>query len=246
MGMAYSFLLSALLVLLDYICVIVWMRRLSSVRLKSSRPLSICSKKKKGRWSKWYENNGAAFADYNSTFCGKRSLFLATVFAVSGDDAAWDCQPDYSVHCNVHLSAGVSHARAIGIMSDRRGCRQVYIFGALLSRQWLSFFWLLESRSLILMTMGYVLLINIGHNSLNAVQPSFSPDCFIRLYATAVHQLALSWGGCGRGFTPFIAKALSAVYDNSWTLVAGYVVLTALASAFAAKIAPETVLPHSP
>lgn len=46
---------------LDYICVIVWMRRLSSVRLKSSRPLSICSKKKKGRWSKWYENNGAAF-----------------------------------------------------------------------------------------------------------------------------------------------------------------------------------------
>ncbi|MDI5454263.1 hypothetical protein MJM04_28540, partial [Salmonella enterica subsp. enterica serovar Cerro] len=42
------------------------------------------------------------------------------------------------------------------------------------------------------------------------------------------------------------AKALSAVYDNSWTLVAGYVVLTALASAFAAKIAPETVLPHSP
>lgn len=134
-----------------------------------------------------------------------------------------------------------------GIMSDRRGCRQVYIFGALfVAAMAFPFFWLLESRSLILMTMGYVLLINIGHNSLNAVQPSFSPDCFIRLYATAVHQLALSWGRLWRGFTPFIAKALSAVYDNSWTLVAGYVVLTALASAFAAKIAPETVLPHSP
>ncbi len=46
---------------------------------------------------------------------------------------------------------------------------------------------------------GYVLLINIGHNSLNAVQPSFFADCFIRLYATAVHQLALSWGRLWQG-----------------------------------------------
>lgn len=51
-GWRIPFLLSALLVLLDYICVIVWMRRLSSVRLKSSRPLIIGSKEKKGRWSK--------------------------------------------------------------------------------------------------------------------------------------------------------------------------------------------------
>ncbi|EGH8509186.1 MHS family MFS transporter [Salmonella enterica] len=109
------------------------------------------------------------------------------------------------------------------------------------------FFWLLESRSLILMTMGYVLLINIGHNSLNAVQPSFFAGLFhppVRYSGSSIGaQLGAVVAG---GFTPFIAKALSAVYDNSWTLVAGYVVLTALASAFAAKIAPETVLPHSP
>ncbi|ELN94629.1 inner membrane protein, partial [Salmonella enterica subsp. enterica serovar Enteritidis str. 22558] len=58
---------------------------------------------------------------------------------------------------------------------------------------------------------------------------------------------ALSWGRLWQGDSRRLSsKALSAVYDNSWTLVAGYVVLTALASAFAAKIAPETVLPHSP
>ncbi len=109
------------------------------------------------------------------------------------------------------------------------------------------FFWLLESRSLILMTMGYVLLINIGHNSLNAVQPSFFAGLFhppVRYSGSSIGaQLGAVVAG---GFTPFIAKALSVVYDNSWALVAGYVVLTALASAFAAKIAPETVLPHSP
>ncbi len=140
------------------------------------------------------------FADYNSAFCGKRSLFLATVFAVSGDDAAWDCQPDYSVHCNVHLSAGVSHARAIWHHVGSAWLPSgVYFRRAFVAAMAFPFFWLLESRSLILMTMGYVLLINIGHNSLNAVQPSFSPDCFIRLYATAVHQLALSWGRLWQG-----------------------------------------------
>ncbi len=40
-------------------------------------------------------------------------FFLLPSSRFLGDDAAWDCQPDYSVHCNVHLSAGVSHARAI-------------------------------------------------------------------------------------------------------------------------------------
>ncbi len=70
--------------------------------------------------------------------------------------------PDYSVHCNVHLSAGVSHARAIWHHVGRRGCRQVYIFGALFCRgNGFSLFWLLESRSLILMTMGYVLLLTL-------------------------------------------------------------------------------------
>ncbi len=130
------------------------------MRFKSSRPL--IDGKEEGRWSKWYGTMAQHFADYNSRL-RKAFLFLATVFAVSRATTQQDCQPDYSVHCNVHLSAGVSRTRTIGIMSDRRGCRRVYIFGALLSRQWLSLFWLLESRSLILMTMGYVLLINIGH-----------------------------------------------------------------------------------
>ncbi|EBQ2381397.1 MHS family MFS transporter [Salmonella enterica] len=121
------------------------------------------------------------------------------------------------------------------------------VFALFVAAMAFPFFWLLESRSLILMTMGYVLLINIGHNSLNAVQPSFFAGLFhppVRYSGSSIGaQLGAVVAG---GFTPFIAKALSAVYDNSWTLVAGYVVLTALASAFAAKIAPETVLPHSP
>lgn len=59
------------------------------------------------------------------------------------------------------------------------GLASALVFGALFAAAMaFPFFWLLESRSLILMTMGYVLLINIGHNSLNAVQPSFFAGLF--------------------------------------------------------------------
>lgn len=90
-----------------------------------------------------------------------------------------------------------------GIMSDRRGCRQVYIFGALfVAAMAFPFFWLLESRSLILMTMGYVLLINIGHNSLNAVQPSFFAGLFhppVRYSGSSIGaQLGGLWQGDSR------------------------------------------------
>ncbi|KFR62986.1 MFS transporter [Salmonella enterica subsp. enterica serovar Bareilly str. CFSAN001105] len=176
-------------------------------------------------------------------------FFLATVFAVSWATTQLGIA-SLTILYIVMFTCLLAYPMHVlfGIMSDRRGCRQVYIFGALfVAAMAFPFFWLLESRSLILMTMGYVLLINIGHNSLNAVQPSFFAGLFhppVRYSGSSIGaQLGAVVAG---GFTPFIAKALSAVYDNSWTLVAGYVVLTALASAFAAKIAPETVLPHSP
>lgn len=128
-------------------------------------------------------------------------FFLATVFAVSWATTQLGIA-SLTILYIVMFTCLLAYPMHVlfGIMSDRRGCRQVYIFGALfVAAMAFPFFWLLESRSLILMTMGYVLLINIGHNSLNAVQPSFSPDCFIRLYATAVHQLALSWGRLWQG-----------------------------------------------
>lgn len=107
------------------------------------------------------------------------------------------------------------------------------------------FFWLLESRSLILMIVGYVLLINIVYNSLNVVQPTFFTGLFHSPVRYSGSSIGAQLRGVAGGFTPFIAKALSAVYDSGWDLITGYVVLTVLSSAFAAKIAPETVLPHS-
>lgn len=176
-------------------------------------------------------------------------FFLATVFAVSWATSQLEVSQLTMLYV-VMIACLVAYPMHVlyGVMSDRKGCRQVYIFGALwVAAMAFPFFWLLESRSLTLIMVGYVLFINVGHNALNAVHPSFFAGLFqppVRYSGSSIGaQLGAVVAG---GFTPFIAKALTAVYDNSWTLVAGYVVLTALASVFAARVAPKTVLSSSP
>jgi MFS transporter, MHS family, shikimate and dehydroshikimate transport protein len=91
------------------------------------------------------------------------------------------------------------------------------------------------------MLLGYVLLINVAHNSINAVQPAF----FTELFGPRVRYSGASIGAqlgaiVAGGFTPFIAKGLTAIDGGGWTLVAGYVVVVSLISAAAAYWGPET------
>src|SRR5271157_4569236 len=84
-------------------------------------------------------------------------------------------------------------------------------------------------------------IYNVAHNSINAVQPSF----FTELFGPRVRYSGASIGAqlgaiVAGGFTPFIAKGLTAINGNSWTLVAAYVVVVSLISATAAYSGPET------
>lgn len=170
-------------------------------------------------------------------------FFLATVFAVAY--ATTQLGVDKQTMLNVVMATCVlafpTHL-FFGALSDRVGRRPVYIFGALCAAiMAFPFFWLLESGSFVLMVLGYILLINIAHNSINAVQPSF----FTELFGPKVRYSGASIGAqlgaiVAGGFTPFIAKGLTALEHDDWTLVAGYVVIAALISAYAAWRAPET------
>ena len=129
-----------------------------------------------------------------------------------------------------------------GALSDRVGRRPVYIFGAVSAAVLaFPFFYLLQTGSFALMLLGYILLINVAHNSINAVQPAF----FTELFGPRVRYSGASIGAqlgaiVAGGFTPFIAKGLTAVDGGSWRLVAGYVVIVSLLSALAAYFGPET------
>ncbi|WP_410012953.1 MFS transporter [Sodalis sp. RH24] len=170
-------------------------------------------------------------------------FFLATVFAVSyaTSQLGVDKQTMLNVVMTTCVLAFPMHA-FFGMLSDRVGRRPIYIFGALFAAAMaFPFFWLLESGSFVLMVLGYILLINIAHNSINAVQPAF----FTELFGPKVRYSGASIGAqlgaiVAGGFTPFIAKGLTALDHDDWTYVATYVVIAALVAAYAAWRAPET------
>jgi MHS family shikimate/dehydroshikimate transporter-like MFS transporter len=126
-----------------------------------------------------------------------------------------------------------------GALSDRIGRRPIYaagsIIGALVA---FPFYLALESRSVILIFLAYLVAINIAHNLNDSVESSFFSELFgsrVRYSGAALgHQL----GGALTGFTPLIAAALAAV--GGWTYVAAYAVLACLVSAACVFLAPET------
>ncbi|MDR3437039.1 MFS transporter [Telmatospirillum sp.] len=170
-------------------------------------------------------------------------FFLVTVFAVSyaTGQLGVDKQTLLSVIMLTCVIAFPMHG-LFGALSDKIGRRPVYIFGAVMAAvSAFPFFYLLQTGNFWLITLGYVLLINVAHNSINAVQPAFFTELFganVRYSGASIgHQLGAIVAG---GATPFIAKALSAADNNGWTLVASYVVAGAVVAALAAYFGPET------
>lgn len=126
-----------------------------------------------------------------------------------------------------------------GALSDRIGRRPIYaagsIIGALVA---FPFYLALESKSVILIFLAYLVAINIAHNLNDAVESSFFSELFgsrVRYSGAAMgHQL----GGALTGFTPLIAAALAAA--GGWTYVAAYAVIACLISAVCVFLAQET------
>ena len=170
-------------------------------------------------------------------------FFLATVFAVSYATAQLGISRqsilDVVIFCCV--LAFPTHVY-FGALSDRVGRRPIYIFGALVvAFTAFPFFYFLDTGNPWLILLGYILLINVGHNAINAVEPAL----FTELFGSRTRYSGASIGAqlgaiVAGGFTPFIAKLLSAADHDGWIWVASYMAITALVSALAGYLAPET------
>ena len=168
--------------------------------------------------------------------------FLLTVFAItyakSRDIDASAMQTSIFIMAAIAIPATCFY----GWLSDRIGRRPVFAIGsAMVALTAFPFFLLLNTGSFWLITLGYILVLNCGHNLVGAVQPALFSEMFPakNRYSGVAGARELA-GIVTAGLTPFIAALLAGPDSTRWYLVAGYVVFGALLSLIAIALIPET------
>lgn len=240
-GWRVPFLLSAVILIVTF-----WMRRTlheSPVFTDAVAPTAPAEKKRGTIRATFVDDWRNLLLIVGLRFAEALPYFLLTVFALSYGSTTLGI--DKSVLNSAILIASVLAFVAHGVfatISDRIGRRPVYFFGAaVVFVMAFPFFGMLQSGSFLLITLGYVLVLNVGHNAINAIQPAFFAELFPadRRYtgAAAGREIASILAG---GLTPFIATALAGPGGTRWPLVAGYVMLGALITMVSVWKAPET------
>jgi MFS transporter, MHS family, shikimate and dehydroshikimate transport protein len=144
---------------------------------------------------------------------------------------------------NAMLFAAICELAAIpfyGALSDRLGRRPVYLFGAVMTAV-LAFplFWLMETGSVLLMTVAMFVVFMFSHAPMYGPQAAFLSEMFgtrVRYSGASLGaQLASVLAG---GLSPIIAAALLRSYGR--TAVALYVIFMAAVTIVAVIAASET------
>ena len=133
---------------------------------------------------------------------------------------------------------GITGVPLFGLLSDRIGHAKVYIGGAIFVFI-LAFplFWMLDSKSVILATLGTSLGYGIGFGAMAGAQGAFLSNLFPTRYRFSGLALSREMNGVLiAGPTPFIASALVAHADGKPTLVAIYLMLCCALSVIAVAI----------
>jgi MFS transporter, MHS family, shikimate and dehydroshikimate transport protein len=140
----------------------------------------------------------------------------------------------------ISAAVGCVSIPIFGALSDRVGRRRVYLFGALFSLFFsVPFFWLLHTKSTVLMVLATVLAVNVGHDAMYGPQAAYFSELFgtrVRYSgASLAYQLSSVVAG---GFAPLIATALLA--SAGMYAVAAYMMVLCVITAVATYLAPET------
>jgi MFS transporter, MHS family, shikimate and dehydroshikimate transport protein len=116
-------------------------------------------------------------------------------------------------------------------LSDKIGRKPVYLFGTIVSTLFVfPFFWLMESGSVLLITIGIVIGLNVLHDAVYGPQAVYYSELFgtkVRLSGASIgYQVGAILAG---GLSPIIATWLLATFDgDSWPICLYLIVLGVL------------------
>jgi MFS family permease len=135
-----------------------------------------------------------------------------------------------------------------GALSDHIGRRKIMLAGAIFSALYaFPFFWLLETRDPILITLAMTIGFAIGLRSIFGVQPAFYTELFeTRLRYSGIALAREVTGALVGGPLPLVATAFVAGVGGAWWPVAAIMVVLALVTVVAVLAAPPPVSPDSP
>jgi MHS family shikimate/dehydroshikimate transporter-like MFS transporter len=161
------------------------------------------------------------------------SFYTVTVFALNYGAAHGIARASL---LNATLAIGVVAIvliPAMGALSDRVGRKPVFVAGALIGVVGaFPLFWAIESGSLLWITLAFVLVANLCHDPVVAVQQPLFTEMFDPAFrysgAGFAYQLASAVAG---GFTPLIAASLALKAGGGYTYVALYLAGACLISA---------------
>ncbi|KXZ57420.1 Proline/betaine transporter [Brevibacterium ravenspurgense] len=161
------------------------------------------------------------------------SMYVVTTFALAFavDNLGFERQTMLNVNLFVG-GLGILTIPLFAYLADRFGRMRVYLFGVVVGVVFaFPFFFALDKGAFIGIVICAIILVNIAHDAVVAVQqPLFAsmfPAEFRYSGAGTAYQVAAAIAG---GFTPFIATWLVAIGNGSWLGVAIYLVAGCLIS----------------
>lgn len=170
-------------------------------------------------------------------------FYIYTVFVLSY--IATTLNMDNSVGLNAVMLSSVIGFATLPLwsyLSDKIGRKPVYMFGTIASTLFVfPFFWMMNSGSVLLITVGIIIGLNILHDAVYGPQAVYFSELFgtkVRLSGASIgYQIGAILAG---GFSPLIATYLLAEFDGQSWPIAVYLSIIGIISVISTFYARET------